>query len=63
MSHRKSAIKELEAAGFKLVRSNGHFVYRNDAGETVIVPNHNKMNENTYRSIMKQIKKSSQVVA
>lgn len=63
MSHRKSLIQTLEANGFKLVRSNGHFVFRNDTGTTVIVPNHNKMNENTYRSIMKQIKKSSQVVA
>lgn len=59
MSHRKICIKELERAGFQLVRSNGHFVYRNEAGHTVVVPNHNKMNENTFRSIMKQIKKGS----
>jgi len=57
MSHRKTAIKELERNGFNLVRSNGHFVFRNAEGGTVIVPNHNKMNENTYRTIMKQISK------
>jgi predicted RNA binding protein YcfA (HicA-like mRNA interferase family) len=55
MSHRKDCIKTLENNGYVLVRSNGHFVYRNATGHTVIVPNHNKMNYFTFKSIMKKI--------
>ena len=57
MSHRKVVIKELENNGYQLVRSNGHFIYRNNQGQTIIVPNHNKMNEFTFRHIMKKIGK------
>lgn len=57
MSHRKQAIKELERNGFNLIRSNGHFVFKHPDGGTVIVPNHNRMNENTYRTILRQIAK------
>lgn len=57
MSHRTLIQKELIQAGFQLVRTNGHFVYRNSQCDTIIVPNHNKMNENTFRGIMKKIKK------
>lgn len=55
MSHRKTLIKELEKNGFVLIRASKHFVYRNNTGETIIVPNHNKMNEFTYRSLIKKI--------
>ena len=56
MSHRTKIQKELRKAGFTLVRQSKHFVYKNDIGQTIIVPNHNKMNEFTYRKIMKQVK-------
>lgn len=54
-SHRNDVKRELERAGYILVRSKNHFVYRNATGHTIIVPNHNKMNEFTYRGIMKKI--------
>lgn len=59
MSHRTKLQKLLKQSGFVLVRSKNHFVYKNETGRTVIVPNHNKMNELTFRSIMKQIKSVS----
>ena len=55
MSHRKTVQMELIRSGFQLIRHGKHFVYRNNTNETVIVPNHNKMNELTYRGIMKKI--------
>lgn len=59
MSHRKSIQKLLNSKGFALVRSKNHMVYRNNQGLTIIVPNHNKMNENTYRQLVKQIEKAA----
>jgi predicted RNA binding protein YcfA (HicA-like mRNA interferase family) len=55
MSHRKSIQKLLNSKGFELVRSKNHMVYRNAQGQTVIVPNHNKMNEITFRKLIKQV--------
>ena len=48
---------ELVKNGYILVRQSKHFVYRNVDGDTIIVPNHNKMNQHTYKSILKQIQK------
>jgi predicted RNA binding protein YcfA (HicA-like mRNA interferase family) len=59
MSHRKHLCQLLEKQGYVLIRSNNHFVYRNSTGNTVIVPNHNKMNENTFRSIIKKVGKAA----
>lgn len=55
MSHRTKLHKELTQAGYQLIRNKNHLIYRNAQGETAVVPNHNKMNENTYRSILKKI--------
>ena len=55
MSHRTKLHKELTARGYVLVRNKNHLIYRNSQGETQVVPNHNKMNENTYRGILKKI--------
>ena len=54
MSHRKSLIKLAESKGFILVRKSKHFIYKKD-GKTVIIPNHNKMNNFTYKGIVKQL--------
>jgi len=58
MSHRTKLQKLLKKQGFDLVRSKRHFVYKNDQGNTIIMPNHNKMNELTYKGIVKQLKKA-----
>lgn len=55
MSHRTKLQKLLKKSGFKLIRKSKHFVYRNEAGNTVIIPNHNKMNNNTFKKIKKEI--------
>lgn len=57
MSHRTEIQKLLKQSGFVLVRKKRHFVYKNSDGATVIVPNHNKMNNITFKGIVKQIKK------
>lgn len=58
MSHRTKLDKELRNAGYVLIRHTNHLIYRNSQGDTAVVPNHNKMNENTYRSILKKIGRS-----
>jgi len=49
---RKELRKLIEAAGFKLVRSKRHFVFKNKDGKTIIMPNHNKLDKYTVKSIM-----------
>lgn len=56
MSHRTKLQKILKKNGFVLIRSKRHFVYRNETtGQTIIVPNHNKMNPITFKKIIKEI--------
>lgn len=57
-SHRKELIKILKKEGFELARSKRHFVWKNEKGQTIIMPNHNKMSEQTFRGIQKQIKQA-----
>lgn len=57
MSQRTLLDKELRKAGFYLARSKNHLVYKNDKGNTIIVPNHNKINKFTFNGIIKQLKK------
>ena len=55
MSHRTKIQKLLKKQGFELIRNSKHLIYRNETGQTVVVPNHNRMNIITYRKILKQI--------
>lgn len=55
MSQRKAIQKALKKAGFKLIRSNKHFIYESPKGARLTVPNHNKMNHFTFKGILKQI--------
>lgn len=51
---RRDSIKQLETAGYKIVRDDGnHTVYEKDGGRPVQVPRHQEINENTARSILK----------
>lgn len=55
MSQRTKLKKILTQAGFILVRQTRHLIYRDDRGNTVVVPNHNNINHSTFKKIMKQI--------
>ena len=55
MSKRTLLNKKLTKAGYELVRSKKHFVYKNDKGSTVIVPNHNKISKHIINKILKDI--------
>lgn len=55
MSHRTKLQKMLKKAGFELVRKSKHFVYKNGAGGTVVLPNHNKMNNITFKKLKREI--------
>lgn len=57
MSDRTNLHKMLCQAGFILVRSSKHLIYKNSFGKTIAVPNHNKMNSLTYKRIVKEISK------
>jgi len=57
MSHRTTLKRLLRSAGYELVRSKNHFVYKDSNGSIVIVPNHNKMNNITFKKIKKQIER------
>jgi len=59
MSHRKSIQKVLKQKGFVLVRSKNHMIYRNEQGNTVVVPNHNHMNPTTFKQLIKQLEMAS----
>lgn len=55
MSHRTTIHKMMRQAGFVLVRCKKHFVYRNERGITITVPNHNRMNNITFKKLKKKI--------
>lgn len=59
MSHRTHLDQVLSTAGYTLARSSKHLIYKHPEHPMVTVPNHNKMNENTYRSILKKVLKFS----
>ncbi len=51
---RKDLIKKLTTAGYRESRNNGgHAIYEKKGGRPVQVPNHNEINENTARAILK----------
>jgi len=50
---RKEIIKKLKEAGFELVRSNKHGIWCN--GERKLSVPHNRMTQNTFKSILQQI--------
>lgn len=52
---RKELRQIIEAAGFELVRGKKHFVFKNKDGKTIIMPNHNRLDKHTVKSIMKLI--------
>lgn len=55
MSHRTKIQKLLRQAGFVLVRKNKHFIYKNETGDMITLPNHNKMNQMTFKHLKKRI--------
>ncbi len=50
---RRDLIRQLEAAGYRVVRDGDHTILEKPGGRPVQVPNHREINENTARAILK----------
>lgn len=51
---RRDLVKELERAGYRLVRDDGdHSIYEKPGCRPVQVPRHREINENTARAILR----------
>jgi len=50
---KRDLIKKLEASGYKLNRKGDHRIYEKDGGRPVQVPDHNEINENTAKAILR----------
>jgi mRNA interferase HicA len=50
---RRDLVKRLEAAGYRLNRTGDHAIYEKKGSQSVQVPNHREINENTAKAILK----------
>jgi len=53
--NRKQLRRHLESRGYQLSRGKRHFVFKNSKGETIIMPNHNKIDKYTLKDILKKV--------
>jgi len=60
MNHRTIVQKLLKQSNFKLIRRSKHLIYRNNKGMTIVVPHHKRMNEYTFRTLIKEITKGGE---
>jgi predicted RNA binding protein YcfA (HicA-like mRNA interferase family) len=53
--NRREAVSIIMKLGFKSKRNKGHEVFKNENGETIILPNHREIDDNLWKSIKKQM--------
>ena len=52
---RKELRQYIENKGFILTRSKKHFIFKDNEGNTVMMPNHNNIDKHTIKSILKKV--------
>ncbi len=55
---RRQIDRYLHSAGYVLIRTNRHLVYRNDLGQTIVVSNSPSLPSNLFRYVSQDVRRN-----